>query len=104
METAQVPEHEACGLSSLLGAIGQTEVPEGICLPAVALEELVLVGGGRLYLGPLATHHVLASRSAPRPWPGLVDEVFGHGSVATYHPGRAHKPRRPSSDLSLFEP
>ena len=55
------------GLGLVVGALGEPEVPLGVLLPRVRLQEGVLVVGARLHVAPVAVEHVLAR----------VDELAG---------------------------
>ena len=54
-------------LGLVVGAVGEPEVPLGVLVPGVGLEERVLVVGARLDVAPVAVEHVLAG----------VDELLG---------------------------
>src|SRR6185436_15142867 len=61
MKAPEVAEDErVAGLGLVGGPGGQPEVPRGVFVPLVLVEEVVLVRGGRLRLVPLAIEDVLA--------------------------------------------
>src|SRR4029079_16456158 len=61
MDALEVPEDErVAGLGLVAGAVGQAQVPPGVLVPGVGLQEGVLVVGGRGDFAPVAVEHVLA--------------------------------------------
>src|SRR5215216_3860857 len=74
------------------GAVGEGQMPVGVLLPGVGLQEGVLVLGARLDVAPLAPEHVLAGvdeLAGPRHCL-LVDRVGSHGRIlAMRAPGGA---------------
>lgn len=66
VQSAEVAKDERVpGLSLVIRAIGETEMPAGVVVPGVLLQVLVLLAGARLDLAPVAGQDVLA----------LVDEL-----------------------------
>src|SRR6202035_2488460 len=73
VDPAEVPVDEGVpGLGAVAGAGGQDEVPLGVLVPRVGLEEGVLLAGAGLDLAPVAVQHVLTA----------VDQLFGPGDGA----------------------
>src|SRR3712207_6533896 len=61
VHAAEVAVDEAVPrLGPVGGPLGQAEVPGGVLLPRVPLQEVVLAGGGGLHAPPLAAQHVPA--------------------------------------------
>src|SRR5215468_1531300 len=82
VQTAEVAEDERVpGLGVILGTVGEAEMPSGVFLPRVRLEEGVLVAGAGLYLAPVAVEHVLAA----------VDEVLRPRHAVWVHRVRSHR-------------
>jgi hypothetical protein len=77
MNTLQVAVDErVAGFRPVCGAIRQPEVPVGVLLPGVRLEERVLVIGGRRDLAPVAVEDVLVGvDELPRPGDGSPVEL-----------------------------
>ena len=75
------------GLGVVAGPLGEPEVPLGVFLPRVRLQERVLLGGSWLDLAPVTVEHDLtAVDELPRPRHGVrVHRVGSHESIL---PGR----------------
>src|SRR5260370_5640831 len=69
------------GLGVLAGTVGEPEVPAGVFLPGMRLQEGVLLRRARLDLAPVAVEHVL---------PG-VDEVPCPRDAVRVHRVRSHR-------------
>ena len=66
MHPTEVPVHECVlGLGVLGGALGESQMPLGVLLPGVRLEERVLLLRARLDGAPVALENVLASFDQP---------------------------------------
>lgn len=76
MDTTKVSVDERVpGLGVVVGTLGEAEVPLGVLLPRVRLQESVLVVGAGLHLTPVAVEHVLVG----------IDEVLRAGDSALVH-------------------
>jgi hypothetical protein len=62
MDTAEVSvDKRVPGLGVVAGTVGKPEMPQGVFLPAMRLQEGVLLAGARLDLAPVAVEHVLTA-------------------------------------------
>src|ERR671939_1323604 len=99
MHAAKVSVDERVPRLRLVGrADGQPEVPRRVLVPAVRLQECVLLGGAWLHLVPLAPQDVLArlDQLARADDATLVDRVGGHAATTARVVSRpsAPAPRR----------
>src|SRR6266545_2476073 len=79
-------------LGLLFGAHGPPQVPGRVLVPAMGLEECVLVLGARLHFTPVAVQHVPAGIDE---LPGVrqrapVDRVFSHAANGSRGQGQAY--------------
>jgi hypothetical protein len=84
VQTAKVAVHKRMTrLRLLVRAVGEAEVPRGVLLPGVRLQERVLLPCARLHLLPTRTEHVLArvDQSLRVPDRVVVDGVGGHARI-----------------------
>jgi hypothetical protein len=86
MQAAEVAVHErVSGLRVLGRPVRETQMPLGVVVPGMGLEEGVLLAGARLDVPPVALEDVLARLDQP-PGAGdcpLVDGVRGDGFILT---------------------
>jgi hypothetical protein len=62
MDPTEVSVDEAVpGLGVIVGTLGQPEMPCGVLIPGMGLQEGVLVVGAGLTIAPVAVDYVLAS-------------------------------------------
>lgn len=101
MDPPEVAVHEAVSSLRLVGrTLGEPQMPVGVLLPRVRIEEGVLVLGRRLDLAPGAFQDVLAARDeissmCHRP---LVEFVGGHDTSSRTDRERAN----PQSNIEVF--
>src|SRR5206468_242038 len=84
METAEVAvDKRVARLRLLRGALGQAEMPGGVFLPGMRLQERVLLPCARLHVLPTRAEHVLARVDQPLRMPDrvLVHRVGGHARI-----------------------
>ena len=84
MDATEVPVDEGVpGLGVVAGSVCQPEVPFGIVVPRMRLQEGVLVLGARLNVAPCALEHVLVSLDEPSGmcYGAFVHRVRRHGVI-----------------------
>ena len=82
VDSPEIPVHKrVSGLRFVARAVGEPQMPRGVLVPRVRLQEGILVIGARLNLAPLALEYVLVRvDEPPRMCDGVpVDGVGGHG-------------------------
>src|SRR3984957_9878242 len=101
VDTAEVSIDERVpGLGVVAGPLGEPEMPLGVFLPRVRLQERVLFGGSWLDLAPVAVEHDLtAVDELPRPRHSVgVHRVGSHDSIL---PGRDGFARDQAGSVAL---
>ena len=89
VDAAEIAVHEGvAGLRLLRRPLGEAEVPFGVLVPGVGLQEGVLLAGAGLDGAPVASEDVLVGRDQA---PGAADAAIAPGSFRV-----APSPRRPS--------
>src|ERR687891_415869 len=81
MDTTEVSiDERISGLGVVFGAVGEPEMPFGIFIPGVRLQEGVLVGGAGLDVAPIAVEYVLVGidESSRSCYGVVVDRVRSH--------------------------
>jgi hypothetical protein len=84
VQTAEVAVDERVARLRLLGhALGDAEMPGGVLVPGVRLQERVLLSCARLHVLPARAEHVLACVDPPLRVPDcvLVDRVGGQARI-----------------------
>src|SRR5450759_234098 len=89
MDTAEVPvDKRVPGLGLVIRTVSEPEMPLGVFLPRVRLQEGVLLAGVRLDFAPVAVEDVLAA----------VDELLRMRHSAGVHGVRSHHSILPGGD------
>lgn len=108
VDTFEVAVAEAVPRLGLLARpFSEAEVPLGILVPGVGLEECVLGGRAGLHVSPVAVHNVLASVNEPS-CPGhraIVKQVSSHGQLfctGGVREDQSKRCRRGSSLISAY--